>query len=117
MTNNTKIQTLINQLAKELDTLTDDIERRRKFLDANCELDDFAEQMEALEAELDILDGKRTILSSALSTARDIRDDEFEVCDFQVLKSDFDFAMAGSGQTGRCKLEQAHNGGHDVRTR
>ena len=116
MTNNTKIQTLINTLAKELDQRDEAIDRRQRFLHrealAGNELD-----YPALEAELNEMKAARAATSSALRAARDIRDDEYEVCDFQVLTSDFDYAMAGEGQTGRCKLEQAHDAGHDVRNR
>lgn len=116
MTNNTKIQTLINTLAKELDQRDEAIARRQRFLHQSA-LDQNPIDYPALELELAEMKASRSATASALRAARDIRDDEFEVCDFQVLNSDFDYAMASPGQTGRCKLEQAHNAGHDVRTR
>jgi hypothetical protein len=42
---------------------------------------------------------------------------EPERCGVQVLKTDFDFAMASPGQDGKCKLDVNHEGIHDVRHR
>ena len=36
-------------------------------------------------------------------------------CNFQVLTSDFDFAMASPSQDGKCKRLEGHDGNHDVR--
>lgn len=36
-------------------------------------------------------------------------------CGVQVLTADFDFAMAGPGQDGKCKRAAGHDGNHDVR--
>ena len=40
-----------------------------------------------------------------------------DLCGVQVLTTDFDFAMAGRGQNGKCKLDAGHDGNHDVRNR
>lgn len=40
---------------------------------------------------------------------------EKNICNERVLWSDFDFAMAGPGQNGRCKRVEGHEGNHDVR--